>query len=167
IFPGDMLWMNFGVTRNGKVVFYDYDEIEYITDCNFRKVPMPRNEEEEMSGEIWYSVGPHDVFPETFGPFLLGDPRVRAIFMKHHGDLLEAEFWQQHKERIKAGYVHDVFPYDRARRFVHQIHAAAAGAEPSSEVAPVEEPVDVPQEGPSIHDQGRLTGFSAGGGVGH
>ena len=27
IFPGDMLWKNFGITRHGKVVFYDYDEI--------------------------------------------------------------------------------------------------------------------------------------------
>jgi isocitrate dehydrogenase kinase/phosphatase len=82
IFPGDMLWKNFGVTRHGKVVFYDYDEIEYITDCNFRRVPEPRNEEEEMSGEIWYSVGPKDVFPETFGPFLLGNPGVREVFME-------------------------------------------------------------------------------------
>ena len=82
IFPGDMLWKNFGITRNGKVVFYDYDEIEYITDCNFRKVPQPRNEEDEMSGEIWYKVGPRDVFPETFGPFLLGNPTVRTMFMK-------------------------------------------------------------------------------------
>jgi isocitrate dehydrogenase kinase/phosphatase len=120
IFPGDMLWKNFGVTRNGKVVFYDYDEIEYITDCHFRKVPEPRNEEEEMSGEIWYRVGPKDVFPETFGPFLLGHPGVREIFMQHHGDLLDVAFWQGHKERILAGHVHDVFPYDPAKRFKHQ-----------------------------------------------
>ena len=119
IFPGDMLWKNFGVTRHGKVVFYDYDEIEYITDCNFRRVPTPRNEEEEMSGEVWYSVGPHDVFPETFGPFLLGNPVVREVFMKHHADLLEAEFWQGHKERILAGHVHDVFPYEPHKRFVN------------------------------------------------
>lgn len=117
IFPGDMLWKNFGVTRNGKVVFYDYDEIEYITDCNFRRVPQPRNEEEEMSGEIWYTVGPKDVFPETFGPFLLGNDAVRAVFMKHHADLLDVTFWQSHKERIMAGHVHDVFPYDNSRRF--------------------------------------------------
>jgi isocitrate dehydrogenase kinase/phosphatase len=163
IFPGDMLWKNFGVTRNGKVVFYDYDEIEYVTDCNFRKVPEPRTEEEEMSGEVWYSVGPHDVFPETFGPFLLGDPRVRAIFMKHHADLLEADFWQQHKERIKAGYVHDVFPYDRSRRFIHKIHTKPAQPDPSAEVAPTEEPVDVRPLGVEVHDQGTLTGFTAGG----
>ena len=118
IFPGDMLWKNFGMTRHGKVVFYDYDEIEYITDCKFRKVPTPRNEEEEMSGEVWYSVGPKDVFPETFGPFLLGNPAVRAIFMKHHADLLEAVFWQGHKDRILAGDVIDVFPYDREKRFL-------------------------------------------------
>ena len=117
IFPGDMLWKNFGITRHGKVVFYDYDEIEYITDCKFRKVPAPRNEEEEMSGEVWYNVGPKDVFPETFGPFLLGNPAVRSIFMKHHADLLEASFWQSHKDRIQAGYVHDVFPYDKEKRF--------------------------------------------------
>jgi isocitrate dehydrogenase kinase/phosphatase len=117
IFPGDMLWKNFGVTRHGKVVFYDYDEIEYLTDCNFRKVPEPRNEEEEMSGEVWYRVGPRDVFPETFAPFLLGNPAVKSVFMKHHADLLEASFWQGHKERIEAGYVHDVFPYDAQKRF--------------------------------------------------
>ncbi len=117
IFPGDMLWKNFGVTRHGKVVFYDYDEIEYITDCNFRRVPAPRSEEDEMSGEIWYSVGPKDVFPETFGPFLLGNPAVREVFMKHHADLLDADFWQAHKERILGGHVHDVFPYDPSRRF--------------------------------------------------
>ena len=117
IFPGDMLWKNFGVTRHGKVVFYDYDEIEYLTDCFFRKVPEPRNDEEEMSGEVWYRVGPKDVFPETFAPFLLGNDGVRAVFMKHHADLLEAGFWQGHKERILAGYVHDVFPYDPAKRF--------------------------------------------------
>ncbi len=126
IFPGDMLWKNFGITRHGKVVFYDYDEIEYITDCNFRKVPTPRNEEEEMSGDVWYKVGPKDVFPETFGPFLLGNDAVREVFMKHHADLLDAAFWQGHKERIAAGHVHDVFPYERERRFVrkHAEHKA-------------------------------------------
>jgi isocitrate dehydrogenase kinase/phosphatase len=116
IFPGDMLWKNFGITRHGKVVFYDYDEIEYITDCNFRRVPAPRNEDDEMSGEVWYSVAKNDVFPETFGPFLLGNPAVREVFMQHHGDLLDAAFWQSHKERIQAGHVHDVFPYERDRR---------------------------------------------------
>ncbi len=125
IFPGDMLWKNFGVTRHGKVVFYDYDEIEYITDCNFRRVPTPRNEEEEMSGEIWYSVGPKDVFPETFGPFLLGNPGVRDVFMAHHADLLDAAFWQGHKERILAGHVHDVFPYEPGKRFALRRGASA------------------------------------------
>ncbi|AEG91643.1 bifunctional isocitrate dehydrogenase kinase/phosphatase [Ramlibacter tataouinensis] len=118
IFPGDMLWKNFGVTRNGKVVFYDYDEIEYLTDCQFRRVPAPRNEEEELSGEVWWSVGPKDVFPETFGPFLLGNPAVREVFLKHHGDLLQADFWQSHKERIHSGHVYDVFPYEHDKRFM-------------------------------------------------
>ncbi len=120
IFPGDMLWKNFGVTRHGKVVFYDYDEIEYVTDCHFRRVPAPRNEEDEMSGEIWYHVGPRDVFPETFGPFLLGNPAVRSVFMKHHAELLDASFWQGHKDKISQGHVHDVFPYEADKRFAVQ-----------------------------------------------
>jgi isocitrate dehydrogenase kinase/phosphatase len=122
-----MLWKNFGVTRHGKVVFYDYDEIEYITDCNFRKVPPPRNEEDEMSGEIWYQVGPRDVFPETFGPFLLSNDAVREVFMRHHADLLAPEFWQQHKERILKGHMHDVFPYDPHKRFKARVAGSYEG----------------------------------------
>ncbi|MBU6512221.1 MAG: bifunctional isocitrate dehydrogenase kinase/phosphatase [Betaproteobacteria bacterium] len=131
IFPGDMLWKNFGVTRHGKVVFYDYDEIEYITDCHFRRVPPPRHEEDEMAAEPWYSVGPHDVFPETFGTFLLGDARVREVFQRHHADLLDPAFWQAQQQRIREGHVIDVFPYDTARRFARADSApAAAGAQP-------------------------------------
>jgi len=132
IFPGDMLWKNFGVTRHGKIVFYDYDEIEYLTDCNFRKVPQARTEEDELSSEVWYPVGPKDVFPETFGPFLLGNPTIREVFMKHHADLLDEQFWNVHKERIKAGHVHDVFPYDTSKRFAVQrrMRAHQEGATP-------------------------------------
>ena len=140
IFPGDMLWKNFGVTRHGKVVFYDYDEIEYLTECNFRRVPTPRNEEEEMSGEVWYRVGPKDVFPETFAPFLLGNNAVREVFMAHHADLLDAAFWQGHKDRIKAGHVHDVFPYEASKRFTAARRTAAL-------ISPSLSPPPVPTQG--------------------
>lgn len=138
IFPGDMLWKNFGVTRQGKVVFYDYDEIEYLTDCNFRRVPAPRTEEDELSGEVWYPVGPKDVFPETFAPFLLGNPQVREVFMRHHAELLDPAFWQAHKERIAAGHVQDVFPYDPHKRFHLHGRQLPAAATPTvrNEVAP-------------------------------
>ena len=66
------------------------------------------------------------MFPETFGPFLLGNPRVREVFMKHHADLLDAGFWQGHKERILAGHVHDVFPYDAHKRFAFRRALTAA-----------------------------------------
>jgi isocitrate dehydrogenase kinase/phosphatase len=147
VFPGDMLWKNFGVTRHGKVVFYDYDEIEYLTDCNFRKVPEPRTEEEAMSGEVWYAVGPKDVFPETFEPFLLGNPLVREVFMAHHAELLDAAFWNAHKARILAGYVHDVFPYEAPRRFGHQRRAVHAAPDPAPAVAGA--PAVAPQPAPS------------------
>lgn len=120
IFPGDMLYKNFGVTRQGRVVFYDYDEIEYITDCNFRDIPAPRNEEDEMASEPWYHVAKNDVFPEQFSVFLLGNPRVREYFMKHHSDLLTADYWQQRKTRIQEGQVEDIFPYPQEIRFVNQ-----------------------------------------------
>jgi isocitrate dehydrogenase kinase/phosphatase len=130
IFPGDMLYKNFGVTRQGRVVFYDYDEIEYISDCNFRTIPAPRNEEDEMASEPWYHVAKNDVFPEQFSVFLLGNPRVRECFMKYHADLLTADYWQQRKDRIKEGQVEDVFPYPQEIRFVNQ-----APALPGSSIA--------------------------------
>lgn len=117
IFPGDMLYKNFGVTRHGRVVFYDYDEIEYISDCNFRKIPAPRNEEDEMAAEPWYPVAKNDVFPEQFGTFLLGNPSVRKYFMQHHADLFDYTYWQQHKQRIQEGHLGDVFPYPQELRF--------------------------------------------------
>jgi isocitrate dehydrogenase kinase/phosphatase len=128
IFPGDMLWKNFGVTRQGRVVFYDYDEVAYVTDCVFRRIPPPRTPEDEMSSEPWYNVGPHDVFPEEFGTFLLGDPRVRSIFMNHHGDLLDAEFWQRKQAAVRAGRFDDVFPYSESVRFRNRDETAPAAA---------------------------------------
>lgn len=117
IFPGDMLWKNFGVTRYGRVVFYDYDEIEYMTDCNFRKIPPAPDFETEMSGEVWYPVAKNDIFPEEFATFLLASPTLRKIFHKHHKDLLSAKFWQDAQEKIRAGHVEDFFPYPEELRF--------------------------------------------------
>ncbi|MGZ3159733.1 MAG: isocitrate dehydrogenase kinase/phosphatase-domain containing protein, partial [Burkholderiaceae bacterium] len=120
IFPGDMLYKNFGVTRHGRVVFYDYDEIEYITDCNFRAIPEARNEEDEMSAEPWYSIAKNDVFPEQLGVFLLANPNIRKVFMQHHADLLTPEYWQARKQRLMDGQVEDVFPYPQEIRFSYQ-----------------------------------------------
>jgi isocitrate dehydrogenase kinase/phosphatase len=117
IFPGDLLFKNFGVTRYGRVIFYDYDEIAYMTDCSFRRIPPPPTLEDEMSAEPWYPVGSNDVFPEEFGAFLLTDPRVREAFLAEHADLLSPEFWNRAKERISAGYIEDVFPYPESIRF--------------------------------------------------
>ena len=117
IFPGDMLFKNFGLTRFGRVIFYDYDEIEYMTDCQFREIPPAPYPELEMSGEVWYPVNKNDVFPEEFGTFLLGDQIVRKTFMTHHQDLLTAEFWRGKKERIQAGQMDDFYPYPENVRF--------------------------------------------------
>ncbi len=126
IFPGDMLYKNFGVTRLNRVVFYDYDEIEYMVDCNFRRLPQAPDEQAGSSAGTGQPVGPRDVFPEQFGPFLLGEPRIRAAFLRHHAELLTPQFWQRRQERIRAGVMEDVFPYPAAIRF----DPGAGGAEP-------------------------------------
>lgn len=117
IFPGDLIWRNFGVTRNGRVVFYDYDELEYLTDINFRRIPPPPNPEAELAGEPWYAVARNDVFPEEFATFLLGDLRLREAFLRHHAELLEPDFWQECQHRIEAGEIVDFFPYPESLRF--------------------------------------------------
>ncbi|WP_085675773.1 MULTISPECIES: bifunctional isocitrate dehydrogenase kinase/phosphatase [unclassified Pseudomonas] len=116
IFPGDMLLKNFGVTRHGRVVFYDYDEISFLTEVNFRHIPPPRYPEDEMSGEPWYSIGPHDVFPEEFPPFLFADIGQRRLFSRLHGELYDADYWKGLQAAIREGKVIDVFPYRRKAR---------------------------------------------------
>lgn len=116
IFPGDMLFKNFGVTRLGRVVFYDYDEIQSMTEMNFRRIPPAPYEEAELAAEPWYPVGPNDVFPEEFQRFLLGDARVRRAFLTHHACLLDADWWQACRDRVMQGRIEDIFPYDSTRR---------------------------------------------------
>lgn len=117
IFPGDMLYKNFGVTRYGRLIFYDYDEIEYMTDCQFKAIPPPPAPEFELSDEVWYPVQPGDVFPEEFADFLLNDAHLRQVFLKYHKDLLSPDYWRQKQENIRKGVVEDFYPYDSRLRF--------------------------------------------------
>ena len=123
IFPGDLLFKNFGVTRGGRVVFYDYDEIEYLTDCRFRPIPKPRYDDDDTAGEIWFSVDRFDVFPEEFEKFLLTDPEVKDVFMRYHADLLDWRYWKAHQERIRAGHIEDFYPYPHHLRFAESGYA--------------------------------------------
>lgn len=117
IFPGDFLFKNFGVTRFGRVVFYDYDELCYLTECNFRNIPEAPNPEMEMGEEVWYTAGPNDIFPEEFETFLLTDPRIRKLFRELHGELLDPAWWRARQDHIRAGHLEDIFPYSTNRRF--------------------------------------------------
>ena len=117
IFPGDMPLKNFGVTRHGRVVFYDYDEIMLLTECNFRTIPQPRNEQEEMQSGTWYTVDDNDIFPEEFRLFFSGNHKARGMFEAMHSDIYEVDFWQDLQGQIRNGVVVDVFPYRRAKRF--------------------------------------------------
>jgi len=119
IFPGDVLLKNFGVTRHGRVIFYDYDELAPLTDCNFRRMPEPRTLEEEMAAEPWFYVGPHDMFPEEFLPFIGLHGELRELFLQAHGDLFDADFWNRMQALHRAGKIVDIFPYQEA----HRLHA--------------------------------------------
>ena len=128
IFPGDMLLKNFGVTRHGRVVFYDYDEICYLTDVNFRRIPAPRYPEDEMASEPWYSVAANDVFPEEFKNFLFHSGKLKDIFCEYHADLFTAEYWEELQDNIRRERVLDVYPYRRARRFGQMQQVVEAGS---------------------------------------
>ncbi|MDJ0923932.1 MAG: bifunctional isocitrate dehydrogenase kinase/phosphatase [Acidimicrobiia bacterium] len=116
IFPGDMLLKNFGVTRSGRVVFYDYDELTRVTDCKFREIPQTNDHTDEMSADPWFGVGEGDVFPEEFRNFLGVRGELREVLEQHHGDLFGVRFWRRVQERIHSGEVIEIFPYKRSRR---------------------------------------------------
>ncbi|MEZ4987151.1 MAG: isocitrate dehydrogenase kinase/phosphatase-domain containing protein [Saprospiraceae bacterium] len=119
IFPGDMLLKNFGVTRLNRVVFYDYDEIGFLTDYHFRRIPEASDPWEELSSEPYYHVGPMDVFPEEFPRFLIANPQHRRYLMELHPDLFDIDFWQRVQQLHRDGKIPSVYPYRRRKAFRH------------------------------------------------
>jgi isocitrate dehydrogenase kinase/phosphatase len=118
IFPGDLLTKNFGVTRHGRVVFYDYDELCFLVDCNFRNMPQPTTFEEEMAAEPWFSVRENDIFPEEFLQFLSFPEPARIALLERHADIFRPDFWRALQQRIKNGEIPELFPYPPERRII-------------------------------------------------
>ncbi len=116
IFAGDIQLKNFGITRHGRVVFYDYDELCPLGDCRFRRIPPPRTPEDEMAADPWFSVAESDVFPEEFAAFLGLDGELFETFRRHHADLFDVEFWRDAQHRNRTGEVLDFYPYSADRR---------------------------------------------------
>ncbi|WP_339934296.1 bifunctional isocitrate dehydrogenase kinase/phosphatase [Vreelandella glaciei] len=119
IFPGDMLLKNFGVTRHGRVIFYDYDEVCYLTECRFRH--MPKSQGNDFQGGDTLSIGPNDIFPEEFGPFMFANKALRDMFMAQHPELFDPEYWLELQQAIIDGRVIDVYPYRNKQRFAGSI----------------------------------------------
>ncbi|SFC07838.1 bifunctional isocitrate dehydrogenase kinase/phosphatase [Pseudoalteromonas denitrificans] len=117
IFPGDMLMKNFGVTRWGRVVFYDYDEICPLLECHFKSIPQADNTFDELSNEPWFDIEPNDVFPEQFSIFLSSNLKAKKYFEFYHSDLFDAVYWQKLQKSIQDGEIADVFPYKDKWRF--------------------------------------------------
>ena len=116
IFAGDLLTKNFGVTRHERVVFYDYDELCWLTDCNFREMPQSTSYEEELSAEPWFSVRENDIFPEEFPNFLSFPEPARVELFKRHGDLFHPDFWRGVQQKLRAGELPELLPYTQERR---------------------------------------------------
>ena len=116
IFTGDMLAKNFGVSRHGRVICYDYDELCLLSECRFRRLPQATSMEDEFSAEPWFHVNEQDVFPEEFGTFLLPPEQLRDTFLAAHADLLGIEYWLEVQRKLSRGEVVDVFPYRREAR---------------------------------------------------
>ena len=139
IFPGDMLLKNFGVTRHGRVIFYDYDEVQYLLDVNFRFIPKTDNYDDMLSNEPWYSVGPGDVFPEQITTYVTAQNDIRQMLIQSHPELMDAGYWQQKQQRIRDGIVEDVFPYPQQQRFQLLYPAEYAKDEGLSTMPPPEQ----------------------------
>jgi len=118
IFPGDLMLKNFGVTRHGRVVFYDYDEISLLTDCSIRELPSSDDYDDELSAEPWYAVGQNDMFPEEFARFLALPEPFGDLFREVHGDLFQVDFWREIQRQLKAGVLFHVAPYGEDARIV-------------------------------------------------
>ncbi|MCB0212287.1 MAG: bifunctional isocitrate dehydrogenase kinase/phosphatase, partial [Anaerolineae bacterium] len=117
IFPGDLLLKNFGVSRHGRVLFYDYDEISLLTECKFRRMPPPRSDIDEFSDEPWFAYDEDDIFPEQFPHFLGLRDDLHEVFVQHHSDLFEAAYWKKIQKQFQGDSVPLIYPYGQTKRF--------------------------------------------------
>lgn len=117
IFPGDMMTKNFGVTRQKRVIFYDYDEIEFLVDMNFREKPIPETYEQIYASKPWYDVAPSDVFPEDFKRFMIGRADIKEYFFDVHKNLFDPDSWNAIRSSLRDGALIHVFPYPNHLRF--------------------------------------------------
>ena len=113
IFPGDLLLKNFGVTRHRRVVFYDYDEVALVTECDFRDIPDSDDDEDLMRSDVWFHVNKNDIFPEEFIKFLSMEAHLRTLFLEVHGNLLTADYWNGVKNKHLKGDIELIIPYFR------------------------------------------------------
>jgi len=131
IFPGDMLLKNFGVSRHGRPIFYDYDELVPLSECRFREMPRSSGDDDDVAGEPWYYVGERDIFPEEFRTFLGLRGELLDVFLAHHEELLGVTFWHRMQAVHRRGEVLDIYPYRASRRFRRGAAAPDAAAEPA------------------------------------
>jgi len=117
IFPGDMMTKNFGLTRQKRVIFYDYDEIEFLTDMNFRVKPKAETYEQIYAPEPWYTIAKNDVFPEDFKRWMIGRKDLKEHFLEYHKNLFSPEHWQVIQGRIEKGELIHAYPYPKEIRF--------------------------------------------------
>lgn len=117
IFPGDMMTKNFGLTRQKRVIFYDYDEIEFLTDMNFRAKPKAETYEQIYASEPWYDIAKNDVFPEDFRRWMIGRTDLKQHFLEYNKNLFDPEYWQKIQEKILKGEFIHAFPYPNEIRF--------------------------------------------------
>jgi isocitrate dehydrogenase kinase/phosphatase len=116
VFTGDLLPKNFGVTRHGRVVCYDYDELSLLTELTFRAMPASSSYDDEFGDEPWFGVTPLDVFPEEFPTFIALPPDLKALLNETHGNLYDLSFWLEIQQRVRSGEIVDIFPYAADRR---------------------------------------------------
>lgn len=111
IFPGDLLLKNFGVTRHGRAIFYDYDELCMVSECRFRVLPTPSDDDEEMHHGAWYYVGDDDVFPEQFPRFLGLTAEQERRLIDSHGEIFDVRWWLDIQQRLQSGSPPEIAPY--------------------------------------------------------
>nr|WP_241664427.1 bifunctional isocitrate dehydrogenase kinase/phosphatase [Ningiella ruwaisensis] len=117
IFPGDMLHKNFGITKTGRVIFYDYDEICYMNERNFRELPQS----DDPYALDTLSVAPDDVFPQQFEHFIVGKKHLKDMLKEYHGDLFTPQYWRELQAIAAKGIIQNFTPYPEHIRFRRQV----------------------------------------------
>ncbi len=123
IFNKDLDSRNYGIGRYGRVLLFDYDAVEKLTDVKIR-TNTEREPGEETVPEWFFEDGVIFLPEEMEYGMQLNNEWARRAFRAQNADLLTVDYWEGVQQKLLRGEVPGLRMYPRASKVVAEARGA-------------------------------------------